>query len=297
MKYTNHFNLPESLCKAVERDKYVPGDSDAGVTELCKPPQQAVLERRHKDEIVRDVSDQIFALMGKAVHHVLEVADTQMTEERLYCTFENGLKLGGKFDRFVLVNGVLQDYKVTSVWTKIFGSYKDWAKQLNTYAMLLRANGYEVKQIQVCAIYRDWSATMAERTAEYPDQQVEMIDYELWPALGVVDLLQKDIEIFVKCLDGQDTPRQCTSEEMWEQPTKYALMKTGRKSAVKLFDGQHDLLVFAENQGWYTEGAEFTKGHYIEIRPGVRKRCEKYCDAAPWCGQYQEYQMQQQGET
>lgn len=299
MKYTNNFNLPQSLCNAVERDIYVPGNSDASVTEICKPIQQSVLERLHADDIVVDVSDQIFALMGKAIHHVLEVSDTELTEERLYHTTESGLTLGGKFDRFVIKGGVLQDYKVTSVWTKIFDSWKDWQDQLNCYALLLSEAGHKVDKIQVVMIYRDWSATMSERNANYPDQQVEVLDLPLWAEQETREFIATRLQQFVMCLDGQDTPPDCTSTEMWEQPTKYALMKEGRKTAIKVCDNYAEVIDFMRDK--YPLGIKDTGDlvdpYYVDTRPGKRTRCEKYCNASPWCSQYQDYQLQQQGES
>ena len=35
------------------------------------------------------------------------------------------------------------------------------------------------------------------------------------------------------------------------------------------------------------ELGEVPAGHYIEERPGVNRRCEGYCDVAPFCEQYQ----------
>lgn len=309
MKYTNKHNLPSSLCKAVERDNYSPGSSDVTVSELTKPVKAAVLSRIHSDEIERDVSDMIFALMGKAVHHVLEVSDTELTEQRLYYEFCKPdtypdpdpvfVKLGGQFDRFVLKDGVLQDYKVASVWSRIFESFDDWKKQLNAYAFLLNENGYQVKRLQIVALYRDWSATKAERDSNFPQTQVELIDIELMPNDIEYFYLRDQVQVFMAGMENPMELPDCTSDDMWEKPTKYALMKEGRKSAIKVSDSMNEVIQKAEELGsdWDYETNKLKPPFYISVRPGARPRCEKYCDGAPWCDQWSDFQMTTQGEN
>ena len=308
MKHTNKLNLPTSLCNAVERDDYHPGESDVTVSELTKPVQSAVLSRLHADEIEKDVSELIFALMGKAVHHVLEVSDTELREERLYYNFpiDAGLKtssnivLGGKFDRFVLKDGTLQDYKVASVWSRIFESFDDWKKQLNAYAFLLKENGYNVKRIEIVAIYRDWSASKAERGNGYPAHQVELIEFEVAPNDITYSFLRDQVQVFKLGMEDPKTLPPCTDEEMWARPTKYALMKELRKSAVAIRGSLTEIFQHAETIKackWNENNTDVLPPFYIEVRPGSRPRCEKYCDGAPWCEQWAEFQMVNQGES
>lgn len=67
---TNRFNLPDTIVRAVEYDNHkVAGD--ISVTQLISPPQMRML-RREADQIVEDVSDKLWALLGTALHAVLE---------------------------------------------------------------------------------------------------------------------------------------------------------------------------------------------------------------------------------
>ena len=69
----------------------------------------------------------------------------------------------------------------------------------------------------------------------------------------------------------------CTSEERWEKPTKFAVMKEGRKSAVRVLETQEDAEKLA---------GELGKNHSVQIRPGESTRCAEYCSAADYCNYY-----------
>jgi hypothetical protein len=84
MQLTNRLNLPDALVAAIANDSYV-GGGDISVTKLIDSPQIRTLGRKYKDSIVVDVSERIWALMGQAVHTVLERANTSaVVEQRLF---------------------------------------------------------------------------------------------------------------------------------------------------------------------------------------------------------------------
>ena len=72
---------------------------------------------------------------------------------------------------------------------------------------------------------------------------------------------------------------ECTAEERWERPIKYAVKKEGRKSALRVLDSLKD----AEN--YMAEKKLFAK-HFVETRQGESVRCESYCAVQPFCNQY-----------
>lgn len=47
MQWTNRFNIPLPIVKAVQRDTYNPGNSDVSVTRLILPPKIAVLQHTY----------------------------------------------------------------------------------------------------------------------------------------------------------------------------------------------------------------------------------------------------------
>lgn len=273
MIITNNLNLPSSLVKAVENDDYSPGEkADFSVSSLLSPPSINQLYAKHKDEITEDVSDRLFALMGQAMHHIIERADDQLTEKRLYMTIDDTV-ISGQFDRFVVSEGKLQDYKFTSVWEYIYGLKPEKEQQLNIYAELMRQNGYDVKKLEIVQLFRDWSATKADTDSKYPKSQVNICDIRIWSVEETISFIKKRIEL------QKDINYICSSEDRWRNGEKWAIMKKGRKSAVKL----HDSIESAEKHL-----VSLDDNHSIEHRKGVDNRCKRYCSVRKFCKQNKE---------
>jgi hypothetical protein len=75
MKFTNNANLPEGIVRAIIEDEYTIGNADYSHSKLAVPPQMARLMSIYSDEITVDVSDEIWKLLGKSVHYILEKAN------------------------------------------------------------------------------------------------------------------------------------------------------------------------------------------------------------------------------
>ena len=73
--YKNKHNIPEEIIVALNNDKYDSGGAAFTPTRLIQSPRIRMLNKAHADEIVKDVSDEIFKLLGQAVHSVLELAN------------------------------------------------------------------------------------------------------------------------------------------------------------------------------------------------------------------------------
>jgi hypothetical protein len=282
-KYTNYYSLPEPIVSALTQDWYYsPGR--ISVTGLLKSPRQLQLERRYADRITEDVSDRIWLLLGNAVHDVLERADTENSlQEESLSTEILGWKVAGRADLWE-EPGILSDFKITSVWAGINGMKPEHEAQLNMYAQLYRQAGFPVEQVQVVAILRDWSKGRARQGGNYPPCAVQVIPGKLWNPDDVIEFMFERVHLHQR---GEKLPDhelwECTPEERWEQPAKYAVMKKGRKSAVRLLDTEDEALAMIRAKG---------KGHYLEVRPGRSVKCEEYCSVNFACsqhlGQYQE---------
>src|SRR5690606_35614373 len=74
MKVVDDVGLPEPILRAIQNDPYSRGESDISVTGLIKPPLMRALEDYRADEIEEKASGRIYALLGKAVHAILEMA-------------------------------------------------------------------------------------------------------------------------------------------------------------------------------------------------------------------------------
>lgn len=278
MKITNKYGLPEPLVSAVQLQDtlYKEGydrPADISVTTLLKPPQMVMLERNHADDLEEDASDRIWALMGQIIHGVLEShadASDDLIEHRMYADVA-GWTISGQLDRYDAATATLQDYKMTSVWEHVNGIKPEREAQLNILAWMLEQEGRKVDRIQIVAIYRDWSVSKARNGGSYPQSQVAVHDVNLWTAE------EQRVYIENRVAEHQNAEgARCSSEDRWAKPTVWAVMKDGRKSAVKLHDSADQAQDHAANLGGK---------HYVVERPGEDTRCENYCSVAQWCPQ------------
>jgi len=275
MILTNKLNLPQSIVSAVMKDEYNKGDAEISVTGLLKPPRQAVLEKQYQNEITEDVSTRMWSLLGQSVHTILERANrTAIAERRLSMEIE-GWQVSGGMDLYEEDNTLI-DYKITSVHKLLQGDLEDWARQLNSYAVLLRHHGHEAKKLQVVAILRDWSKMEAKRNPDYPQAQVVNISIPLWEPDKAIAFMRERVILHQQ---ARVKLPECTPEERWTRPDVWAVMKLGRKSAVKLCPNQTEAL----------EMACTDKKLYVAHRPGMSVRCESYCGVLPFCTEGQKH--------
>lgn len=275
MKMTNRLNLPQPLVDAVANDTYSRGEADISITGLIKPPRVSVLEEHHAHEIEEDVSDHVFRLLGQVVHGILERANkTGVAERRLVIEVE-GWRVSGGMDIYY-ADGLLQDYKLTTVYKFKGGGVPDeFVAQLNCYAELLRQHGCEVKKLEIVGILRDWSLMEAKRNIEIPRAQVVVRSVELWPQAKAQAYLRERVVLHKQ---ARLSLPQCSPEDRWHRGEKWAVMKKGRKTAVKLYD------TLAEA----AEAAGGDSALSVEHRPGQSIRCENYCSVSLFCTQFQE---------
>jgi hypothetical protein len=274
MKITNKYNLPSPIYNAIVNDDYDDGGADITASSLWKPTQMLDLTDKHKEDIEVDASDFLGTLLGKALHDYIRKYDTEaQTEQRLF-THVEGMLLSGQFDRLIVSKGIIQDYKVTSVARFNHQKHEsEWENQLNTYAFLLRKHGVDIRALQIVAILRDWSDFSAERNLDYPNIMVQVVDIPLWTPEDAEHRISERV-------NAHKVPAPCTDEERWYRRPKFAVMKNGRKNAIKLFEDEAEALSFIAN-------ATDSRLLYLQRRPGDSLRCRKYCSAAPFCPQWQ----------
>lgn len=283
MKWTNKHNFPAALARAIEKDDYDYNNDPSvySVTEIINAPRITLLRRRHAEEIIEDVSDGIWRLMGSAIHSVLERAQSgdSLQEERLYKEFENGMTLRGKPDLWESP-GIITDWKFTSVWSFVLGDKPEWEAQLNCYAELYREAGFPVESLRIIGILRDWSTGRAKAGNGYPRHGTIEKPIPLWDQEKTLGYIIGRLSLIEDCLMlPDDKLPECTPEERWHKPDKWAVMKPGRKSAIKLHD----------TEAAAVEHAEIEKPFYVEHRIGEDPRCENYCPAAPFCSYWKEH--------
>ena len=283
MKLTNKFGLPQTFVNVIQRPTYTKGKANISVTELLNSPRIVQLKRKHWDEIETDASEMVWALFGSAVHNILEHGkdDHHIVEERIFAEHE-GWKLSGAIDlQEVEEDGIIiSDYKVTGAWS-VMNEKQDWHNQLNIYAWLVeKVKQQPVKKLQIIAIVRDWSARDTAKEG-YPSSPIATIDIPLWPMEQREEYINQRIHLHSAAYFDSETDgeiAQCTPDEMWEKPEKFAVKKEGGVRAKSLHDSRDE-----------AEIALPPKGYFIEHRPGSRTRCESYCQVSAFCSQYQTY--------
>ena len=282
MKITNKFGLPQTIVNALERPNYTRGNSDISVTELISPPQLVALKRKHADELEGDASDMVWSLFGSAVHSILEQGadEEHLLEERMFHTVHDWV-LSGAVDVQRLRDGGVDilDYKVVKAYS-VMNEKIEWEQQLNCYAYLVRhVKKMPVHSLAIVAIVRDWNRREADRSQDYPQSPVVVIPVNRWSEIEQDAYIERRIQMHQEAyaaahLGSEVQP--CTTEEMWEKPTCWALMKEGRKSAVKIH--------------WDKPPEIPDDKHYIEVREGERTRCKSFCPVNKFCTQWSQYE-------
>ena len=284
MKITNKNNLPDTFLSFARDGKYDKGNADISVTTLIDSPRINILKGQNKGEIESDVSDMIWPLLGTAVHHMLESGPAKgnvTMEERLFVNIE-GWALSGAIDHQEEIDGKIHisDYKVTSVWSVIYGK-EEWVKQLNCYAQMVRlSKEKEVGSVRIIAILRDWNRRDAMLKPDYPKSPVATVEIPLWPEAQAIEYLHDRIEVHQDAQmmwDTKESVVNCSDDERWMKKTTYALTKKGNKRATKVFehfdDAAAELLIYG-------------LGYEVVTRKGEYTRCEQYCSVSEFCTQF-----------
>ena len=286
----NKHNLPEPIINAVKRDEQPPRPGVVRVTSLLKGVREVILEQRYWDKVERDASDMAWLLFGRAVHSIIEQEeelDHQLKETRL-TERVGGLDLSGQFDLYDAKRKMIIDYKTCSVWKFIYNDFKDWRKQTLIYAWLLRKAGFKVDKAQIVAFIKDHSKSKAQFDAQHPDAPVKTVDFTF------TDKDFTDIEAFIHermaeieaSLDLPDAELPlCTQEERWNKGDQYAVMKGKNKRATRVYENKEEAEARIEKEG---------APYWLEVRPGIDRKCGDYCAVNAFCPYWQEKQKEDQ---
>jgi hypothetical protein len=285
---TNKLNLPQPFVDAATNDhEYTEGRYS--VTELLGGTCEAILKRRHADDIEEDVSDRVWAILGTAVHEILrqaEASESQIQENWLSVKLEglaSGYELSGIFDLYDDSTGTVTDYKnaVTIKWQK--QDFEDYRMQTLLYCWLLQQIGFAAWNGEIVMILRDWSKGKAKFDKDYPQKQVQRVSFHF---------SDKDMEeaeefvymwfIMVKHEEAvpDDCLEPCTPEQRWHKTDKWAVKKKGRKTAVRVYESEKDARVRAMEEN---KKADSNDLYYVEFREGEDTRCQSYCSVAQFC--------------
>lgn len=303
MDYTNKYNLPDSIVRALTANTYDLSKATANVfsaTTLISPPKITELSRRHWADLVEDASENVWRLFGSSVHFVMDKAAgvNTLTEERINVRMpegevckkldKDGLFVSGKPDHY---EGFNDDYKVTSVWSIVLEpkGKPDWHSQLNIYDWLWYKVGFESKGLRVIAILRDWSRRESLKNKDYPPIPLAVVNIPKWTHEEQEEYIKQRLRLHqsVKKLTDDEIPH-CSFAERWEKPTVYAMMKGKNVRSIKNFAEKNLALQAIASAG---------KEYYLQTRPGKPVRCYDYCPVNKHCSYYIDNLMSKGGSN
>lgn len=289
MKYTRGMKseiskkegLPQPLKSFLNEDGYDAGSlpTDISATRLKDSPRIGRLWREHRDKIENKPLSRGFAKLGEAWHHYmfLHAPDHWLAEHRFYATV-NGKIISGAIDAVEPVGGddcIVWDYKLMTAY-KAQTELKDFERQLNIYAWLLRQNGKNPVSLRISACIRDWADAKwryNNHDNSYPHSMFPVYEMPLWSA--------EEAESYVHERTKHHTQEElplCSDEERWMSEPKFAVTSEKTKKALKLFDTLEGATEHAARVGSPT---------YIEKRTAEPIRCQRFCEVAEFCSQYQ----------
>ena len=127
------------------------------------------------------------------------------------------------------------------------------------------------------AILRDWSLFQTMKSDNYPKKQVAMIPIRRWTEEEQDNYVRERIKIHQNAEKVSKLPL-CTATERWRKEDQFAVMKSGRKSAIRLLDTRQLALDYLKSQNM-VEGV----GCSIVERKGEDVRCQHYCKVNEFC--------------
>lgn len=287
MQITNRYNLPAAIVNNVMNDEYSRGDAVMSVTQLLNSPRIVLLQRVNESKMVTDVVDRLPSMLGTAMHKVLErgANPEDIVEERFFLDIL-GWRISGAVDlQTPKSDGTweINDYKLTSVYS-VMSEKWEWEAQLNMYAYLMReAKDRRVSSMKIVAILKDWNRKQGAFKPDYPDAPIVVVNVPVWDDARQKEYIEGRVALHQRnsdALDKGESIDYCSPQERWLRNESWAVMKKGRKSAVKLFGTKE------EADGWIS-GQNDSEALTSEHRPGEPIRCSgNYCGVAQWCRQY-----------
>jgi len=291
---TNNFGYPDFLYKVLACEHYSGAKTkqDFSVTQFNDPANMTLLKNRHKDEIVKDVSDLYAIILGVGFHLLCEET---LGKEAMYITEERRfIEIGGKivsgqFDLYIPEEKLLIDFKVTKASSYMYGTRQpQYDMQMNLNRYILQAHGLQVDKMQIVELYRDFDKASVTRNSKYPLSAFNIIDCNFMTDAAIEHTLLQYIQDYnqISQLPDDKLP-VCSSDDRWERDHKYAVMKHGNKRAIRVFDNQNEANTYRDLNCNLEET-------YIEHRPATPTRCLDWCEVNKYCPFYTAYMKKQE---
>ena len=310
--YKNDSNIPLTMAVWLAADygydlKYDPMTYSA--TDLLKPIKSLILTREILNQKLptetMDIADQAPSRLGTAVHTAVELAwhenhvaalqalgypDSMIERIRINpLSVEPGMiniyieqrtakvigkfTVSGKFD--FVIEGRVRDLKTTKTYNWIHGGNNHKYMMQGSIYRWLNPGIITDDWMSVDYAFTDWTPLQAQANKDYPPSRILSKDLELLPLQVTEDFVtEKLLEIQGLTGKPQSDMPDCTPDELWQMPTKYAFYrKASNKKATKLYDSLAEA-----NQA----NADIGNTGAVVHRPSTPKFCT-YCDASSIC--------------
>lgn len=270
MKLINNQGMPEQIFswltshnadsekkreESINQLKSIYGELSLSIsaTSLIRPIQEVVLLDRHYQEVEKEANEMFDALVGTAIHESLQKMPErggEMRELRVGTVIKEVL-VTGQFD--YIRDGKIGDYKTTKVGSYIFGDKEfEYVAQLSIDRYLLKEDPrfrLEISDIgEITLMFMDW------RDREFTTKKYGFLDAPGYP--------NKTMKIDFKLWTYEETER-------------FLLRKVTDYKIASLLDN-HELPACSDKERWARIGKKKT----------TFMKCEKYCNAAPFCHQW-----------
>lgn len=325
MPITNNSDIPLSVAVWLLTDDYdhIDEQNYVSATQLLKPLRSTILAARNKTKRSVDLADLAPSRMGTAVHDAIESAwhknyrkamkllgypedvikdivlnppaDVPLPAnvipiymERRAIRSIDGYQVGGKFD--LVIEGQLEDYKSTSVYTYIKDSHAtDYILQGSIYRWL-NPKLITSDTIRINFIFSDFQKVML-KTAGYPPARIASREYPLLSLEETEAWIRKRLQEHKAAVNlPEDKLPECTREELWVGDDVYKYYSNPANAptpgnpvagrATKNFSSLLEANMFMQEKG---------KGVVVTVA-GAPKRCG-YCDAFEVCTQKDRYEL------
>jgi hypothetical protein len=317
---TNKRGLPLPLFLAIRNDQYEARGHISTTTLIDSPYVRALKKYNHYEE---DASDGVWALMGQAIHSVIERVGASFegrefkAEEKLMIKttgieYKHEVEVSGTSDLIeipeieVVPGGViLHDFKNVFVYVAKQGvaspAYKKWTMQLNIYRYMIKeCLGLEVTDIFVHAFIRDWNRNRSEYTEGYPEYPVETFSVPVYSHKSILEFIKRRIDLHFITEEKYRTGRVnevpvCEPEDRWARPEIWKMLKFGGKRSLKNFVIKDDADRL-NAKAYFTQKSQEVKELTIKVEPGEDVRCVNYCAVNKFCSYYKETYVKENKE-
>lgn len=316
---TSDVSLPLAVWLAGDGYDFKRGTRKAiSATSLLKGVRKILLAERlsEEDSETPDVTDFIASRLGHSIHDSIEKAWThdyasamaklgypkqvidrvainprRVTPDMIPIYLEQrvektlmGYAITGKYD--MILEGVLQDFKTTSVYTAIYGGKDEDYKLQGSIYRWLNQDKVTADHMVINFVFTDWSRAEARRNVNYPQSRVQPRRIELYSVSEIEAWMRRKIKALEAAADlpEAELPR-CSDEELWRGD---AVWKVYADMAKANDPNSRSLKNCSSHQEAQEYVAAKGKGVIIEI-PGKVKACG-YCPAFPICTQKDEYE-------